>query len=177
MISAGSTSRHRIGSVRRPRPTRRCSFGVHLHPDNAATGRARGARRRQRRPRMKPSLLIVAVVLVAGSGLAIMNNACKSGHHTWCAPISNIRHHVKTGHSQQLRTGKAVHACRRRYAGSRDVSDDLPDKSPAQRCGRLPRYLRQQTPERRTAVGAPVYKERHAGIAQRRGQAVEQTAL
>jgi hypothetical protein len=36
--SAGSTSRRRIGSVRRPRPTRRCSFGVHLHPDNAATG-------------------------------------------------------------------------------------------------------------------------------------------
>ena len=48
---------------------------------------------------MKPSLLIVAVVLVAGSGLAIMNNACKSGHHTWCAPISSIGHHVKTGHS------------------------------------------------------------------------------
>jgi len=36
--SAGSTSRHRIGSVRRPRQTRRCSFGVHLHSDNAATG-------------------------------------------------------------------------------------------------------------------------------------------
>ena len=48
---------------------------------------------------MKPSLLIVAMVLVAGSGLAIMNNACKSGHHTWCAPMSSIWHHVKTGHS------------------------------------------------------------------------------
>src|SRR5580692_8167640 len=37
---------------------------------------------------------------------------------------------------------------RRRYAGSRDVSDDIPDKSPAHRRGRLPRYLREQSPER-----------------------------
>jgi hypothetical protein len=50
---------------------------------------------------MKTPLLIVltAVVVVAGSALAIMNNACKSGHHSWCAPISGIRHPVKTGHS------------------------------------------------------------------------------
>jgi hypothetical protein len=44
------------------------------------------------------SIVLVAVVLVAGGSLAIMNNACKSGHHTWCAPISSM-HHVKTGHS------------------------------------------------------------------------------
>jgi hypothetical protein len=50
---------------------------------------------------MKTPLLIVlgAIVLMAGSGLAIMNNACKSNHHAWCAQMSDIRHHVKTGHS------------------------------------------------------------------------------
>jgi hypothetical protein len=47
---------------------------------------------------MKAPLLIVALVpLMTGSGLVIMNNACKSGHHTWCAPISSMHHHVKTG--------------------------------------------------------------------------------
>ena len=52
---------------------------------------------------MKAPLLIVALVLlIAGSGLAIMNNACKSGHHIWCAPISSIQHRVKTGHGWHL---------------------------------------------------------------------------
>jgi hypothetical protein len=45
-----------------------------------------------------PLLIFLAVVLVAGSGLAIMNNACKSGYRTWCAPTSGIRHHLRTGH-------------------------------------------------------------------------------
>jgi hypothetical protein len=31
-----------------------------------------------------PLLIALAVVLVLGSGLAIMNNACKSSHHAWC---------------------------------------------------------------------------------------------
>jgi hypothetical protein len=50
---------------------------------------------------MKTPLLIAitAFVLVTGSTLAIMNNACKSSHHSWCAPISGFQHHVKTGHS------------------------------------------------------------------------------
>jgi hypothetical protein len=50
---------------------------------------------------MKTPLLIVltVVVLGTGSGLAVMNNACKSSHHAWCAPISDIRHHVKIGRS------------------------------------------------------------------------------
>jgi hypothetical protein len=50
---------------------------------------------------MKTPLLIVltAVVVVAGSVLAIMNKACKSGEHRWCAPISDVRHHARTGHS------------------------------------------------------------------------------
>jgi hypothetical protein len=47
---------------------------------------------------MKTPLLIVlgAIVLMAGSGLAIMNNACKSNHHAWCAQMSDMRHHVKS---------------------------------------------------------------------------------
>jgi hypothetical protein len=50
---------------------------------------------------MKAPLLIVlgAVVLLAGGSLAIMNSACKNSHHGWCAPMSDIRHHLKTGHS------------------------------------------------------------------------------
>jgi len=50
---------------------------------------------------MKTPLLIVLTVVVLGTGsaLAVMNNACKSNHHTWCAPISDIRHHTRTGHS------------------------------------------------------------------------------
>jgi hypothetical protein len=50
---------------------------------------------------MKTPLLIVLAVVVLGTGsaLAIMNNACKSSHHAWCAPISDIRHHAKIGHS------------------------------------------------------------------------------
>jgi hypothetical protein len=50
---------------------------------------------------MKNPLLIIltAVVVVAGSALAIMNKACKSGEHRWCAPMSDFRHHARTGHS------------------------------------------------------------------------------
>jgi hypothetical protein len=47
---------------------------------------------------MKAPLLIVvaAVVLVTGSILAIMNNACKSSRDSWCAPTSGFQHHVRT---------------------------------------------------------------------------------
>ena len=50
---------------------------------------------------MKTPLLIVLTVVVLGVGstLAIMNNSCKSSHHAWCAPTSDIRYHAKTGHS------------------------------------------------------------------------------
>jgi len=50
---------------------------------------------------MKTPLLIVlaVVVLGAGSTLAVMNNACKSSHHAWCAPVSDVRLHTKTGRS------------------------------------------------------------------------------
>ena len=46
---------------------------------------------------MKTSLVIaltVAFVLAGGSALAVMNKACKSGHHPWCAPT---RTHIKVG--------------------------------------------------------------------------------
>ena len=36
---------------------------------------------------------IIIVALITGSALSIMNKACKSGHHAWCAPISTVRHH------------------------------------------------------------------------------------
>jgi hypothetical protein len=51
---------------------------------------------------MKTPLLIVLAVVVlggAGSALAVMNSACKSSHHAWCAPISDIVHHTRIGHS------------------------------------------------------------------------------
>ena len=50
---------------------------------------------------MKTPLLIVLamVALGTGSALAVMNNACKSSRHAWCAPMSDIQHHVRTGRS------------------------------------------------------------------------------
>jgi hypothetical protein len=50
---------------------------------------------------MQRPLLIVltAIVLLAVGTLAIMNNACKVSQHEWCAPMSALRHHVKTWHS------------------------------------------------------------------------------
>ena len=47
---------------------------------------------------MKMTLLIVAAVALL-STLAMMNSACTTGHHSWCAPVASIRHHAKTGHS------------------------------------------------------------------------------
>ena len=72
---------------------------VHLNPDSSAANRLGAAEPEV--VHMKTPLLIVlgAIVLMAGSGLAIMNNACKSNHHAWCAQMSDIRYHVKTGHS------------------------------------------------------------------------------
>jgi hypothetical protein len=41
-------------------------------------------------------IVLVAVVLVTVGTLAVMNKACKSSQHTWCAPMSTLRHHIKT---------------------------------------------------------------------------------
>ena len=47
-----------------------------------------------------PLLIVLgALVLAAGSGLAIINKACRTSHHGWCAPVSDVRNHVKTRHS------------------------------------------------------------------------------
>src|SRR5215471_20718470 len=40
--------------------------------------------------------VIIVIALIVGSALSIMNKACKSGHHAWCAPMSTVRHHTKT---------------------------------------------------------------------------------
>ena len=45
------------------------------------------------------SIVLAAVVIVAGGSLAIMNSACKSNHHSWCAPMSDFLHHAKPSHS------------------------------------------------------------------------------
>ena len=42
-------------------------------------------------------IVLVAVVLVTVGTLAVMNNACKSSQHAWCAPTSSVRQHIKTG--------------------------------------------------------------------------------
>ena len=44
-------------------------------------------------------IVLVAVALVTVGTLAVMNNACKTSQHGWCAPMSNLGHHIKTGRS------------------------------------------------------------------------------
>jgi hypothetical protein len=40
---------------------------------------------------------IIVIALLIGSTLSIMNKACKSGYHAWCAPMSTlVRHHTTT---------------------------------------------------------------------------------
>jgi len=40
--------------------------------------------------------VVIVVALIVVSTLSILNKACKSGYHAWCAPISTLRHHSKT---------------------------------------------------------------------------------
>jgi hypothetical protein len=46
---------------------------------------------------MKSPLIFVLTlfVLAAVSALAVVNEACKSNQHGWCAPMSSLRHHTK----------------------------------------------------------------------------------
>ena len=40
---------------------------------------------------MKTSMMVlIVVVLLMGGALAVMNNACKTSHHSWCAPSPHI---------------------------------------------------------------------------------------
>ena len=41
-------------------------------------------------------IVLVAVAVVAVGTLAVMNKACKSSQHAWCAPTS-MRYHIKSG--------------------------------------------------------------------------------
>ena len=46
---------------------------------------------------MNPVIAVIIVVaLIVGSTLSILNKACKSVYHAWCAPIFTPRHHSKT---------------------------------------------------------------------------------
>ena len=42
-------------------------------------------------------VLTTVIVVATGSALAVMNNACKSTQHAWCAPGSEFRHRATTG--------------------------------------------------------------------------------
>ena len=55
------------------------------------------------------------------------------------AQISTAEHAGRSASLEEMKIRAPAALC------SRDVSDDIPDKSPAHRRGRLPRYLRQQT--------------------------------
>ena len=40
--------------------------------------------------------VLIVIVLVVGSTLSVVNKACKSGYHAWCAPMFTVRHHSRT---------------------------------------------------------------------------------
>ena len=42
--------------------------------------------------------LSAACLLALSGALGLMNNACKTSRHTWCAPASEVGHHVKTAY-------------------------------------------------------------------------------
>ena len=39
---------------------------------------------------------LIVLTLVVGSAVSVVKKACKSGYHAWCAPMSTVRHHVKS---------------------------------------------------------------------------------
>jgi hypothetical protein len=66
-------------------PTRATAF---IYASINSGGGKLGGVERQASFAMKTSLVValtVAFVLAGGSALAVMNKACKSGHHPWCA--------------------------------------------------------------------------------------------
>ena len=50
---------------------------------------------------MKTSVMVLVVLLIVTGGvLAVMNNACKTSHHSWCAPGHlSVIPHPKSGAS------------------------------------------------------------------------------
>jgi len=37
-------------------------------------------------------VVLIVIVLLLGSTLSVMNKACKSSYHAWCAPPSTVHH-------------------------------------------------------------------------------------
>ena len=80
-----------------PAPTRAIAFIGRSSARRLTRGRAGSGASNKASFAMKTSLVIaltMAFVLAGGSALAVMNKACKSGHHPWCAPS---RTHIKVG--------------------------------------------------------------------------------
>jgi hypothetical protein len=46
---------------------------------------------------------LIVIMLIVGSTLSIMNKACKSGYHAWCAPMSAM---LAVGHHPQRQAWK-----------------------------------------------------------------------
>jgi len=40
--------------------------------------------------------VLIVIVLVVGSAVSVVKKACKSGYHTWCVPVSTVRHQAKS---------------------------------------------------------------------------------
>jgi hypothetical protein len=47
---------------------------------------------------------VVVVAIVAGSSLALLNNACKTSVHAWCDPNTGFRHQANR-HAESNRLG------------------------------------------------------------------------
>ena len=45
-----------------------------------------------------PAVIFVVALLMVGGALALMNNACKTSRHTWCAPTISAVPHGRIGH-------------------------------------------------------------------------------
>lgn len=92
MPRGGEARRRRTGAVV---PAAWRSRWVHLSHDILEDWGVGGTRISE--VAMRAPLLIVLAVVVLGTGstLAVMNNACKSSHHAWCAPSSDIWHHTQ----------------------------------------------------------------------------------
>jgi hypothetical protein len=90
-------SRAICATIRRLTPVLCVHGGFTLNHERS---RSAGVGARSGEVAMKASLLflLTVTVLIVGA-LAVMNNACKSTQHAWCAPMSALRHHIKTEHS------------------------------------------------------------------------------
>ena len=53
-------------------------------------------------------IVLVAVVLVTVGTLAVMNNACKSSQHVWCAPMSTVKDHIRPPPRQTSTRGSSI---------------------------------------------------------------------